>query len=276
MRAERRIITTGKGVHGKRKSPLSSNRPLMRASSAHRTLFWFAALFLITGVLVQQNYSDIGAYINRPITKVRMDNKWQSISESEIAKLLSPFIGTGFFRFDVNGVKEDLEAHPWVANASIKRIWPDSVSLLITEEVAIARWGEAQLLNQYGEIFEPPEVRELRNLPLLVGSDEMQFRMMEQYKILSQILSPSGLKLTGLSLSARGSWDMTLDDGLTIAVGRTEINEKLERFVEFYSTQSTENSSQFAAVDLRYGNGIAIKNLERESLEQELTGIAIL
>lgn len=184
--------------------------------------------------------------------------------------MLSAYMGDGFFNFDVNGVKRELEDHPWVSVAAVKRVWPDSLSLLLTEEVAIARWGDGQLLNQQGEIFQPSNVTSLTALPRLTGPVESQFEVMQQFQLLSQILFPAGLRLNALALSNRGSWDLILAEDIEVAVGRDDVISKLKRFVEFYQSQPAAQTAQFRTVDLRYSNGIAVK-----TIEQDLAGVAV-
>ena len=46
-----------------------------------------------------------------------------------------------------------IEALPWVARVSVRRTWPDAVSLYITEQVPVARWNSQQLLNAAGQPF---------------------------------------------------------------------------------------------------------------------------
>jgi len=219
---------------------------------------------------MSQNQESIAFFLNRPVIKVRMENQWQRIGDREVRTLLSSYIGSGFFDFDVEGVKRKLESHPWVANAEVKRIWPDTLSLQLTEQIAIARWGENKLLNQYGEIFQPSTLNGLAGLPGLTGPDKSQYDVMQQYQQLSQILFPSGLKLSELTLSRRGSWEMTLSDGLRVVMGRTDVMEKTQRFVAFYGRQAALTSSRFVSVDLRYSNGFAV-----QSVESNLTGVAI-
>jgi cell division protein FtsQ len=269
MRAEARYISTGKGVHATRSSLLGGNRPLKPSYSRKRILLLWLTLLASVSLLVQQNSVGIASYINRPVAKIRIENQWQQFSEAEVKTLLAPFIGTGFFNFDVNGIKHGLEQHPWVAQASVKRIWPDTVALTITEQVAIARWGDRQLLNQYGEIFEPGAIDNYIALPQLVGQEGTQQRVMEQYQLVNQILFPSGIRLNGLFLSPRGSWDLTLNDTMHVNAGRLQVIEKLQRFVSFYARQPIAQSARFRAIDLRYGNGIAV-----QSVDQELTGVA--
>ena len=93
---------------------------------------------------------------------------------------------------------------------------------------------------------------------------------MLQYQKLNQILFPAGLRLSGLSLSKRGSWQYLLNEKIQVAAGRDEVFEKTQRFIDFYASQPSEQSSRFLSIDLRYGNGIAVRDAE-----PEFTGVAI-
>lgn len=249
---------------------MPGNQPLKPRYSPRRGLILLLSFSFSLGLLVQQNWQEVSGFINRPVSKVRIENQWQQVDDTEIRSLLVSFMGNGFFDFDVAGVKQKLEQHPWVLQASLKRVWPDTLSLQLTEQVAIARWGDTQLLNQYGELFEPEGVESLLTLPVLTGPDQLQQEVMQQYQRLSQILFPSGLRLSGLSLSRRGSWEMVLNETVQVVAGREDVIEKTQRFVEFYDKQPVTLSSQFQSVDLRYGNGIAIKNKE-----SDLAGVAV-
>ncbi|GJM12450.1 MAG: hypothetical protein DHS20C12_08530 [Pseudohongiella sp.] len=200
-----------------------------------------------------------------------MENQWQRIDESGVGTILAPFMGNGFFEFDVSEAKSALEAHPWIFQASVTRIWPDTLSLHLTEQVAIARWGEKELLNQYGELFQPDSLNESNTLPLLTGPADSQEKVMLQYQKLNQILFPAGLRLSGLSLSKRGSWDYLLNEKIQVAAGRDEVFEKTQRFIDFYVSQPIETASKFQTIDLRYGNGIAVRGSE-----SDFAGVAIL
>ena len=64
-------------------------------------------------------------------------------------------------------------------------------------------------------------------LPILSGPIDSQIRVMEQYQLMNQLLYSSGLKLNGLTLSMRGSWDLTLNESIRVAVGRIEVVETI-------------------------------------------------
>lgn len=230
-----------------------------------------AAVLVCVALVMVQNRAGISGFLNRPVSKVRIENQWQRISEAEVGKVLAPFMGNGFFDFDVVDAKEELERHPWIFQASVTRIWPDSLSLHLTEQVAIARWGDDQLLNQYGKLFQPEKSRESNSLPLLTGPEDSQETVMLQYQKLNQILFPAGLRLSGLSLSKRGSWEYLLNEQMQVAAGRDDVFEKTQRFIDFYTSQPPQQSSRFRSIDLRYGNGIAVRDIE-----STFTGVAIL
>lgn len=245
----------------------STAQPLKPVGSKSYSSLVLGIVVMATVVLAGLNSEAISNYINRPMTKVRMENQWQQLSEAEVGQMISAYMGDGFFNFDVSGVKQTLESHAWVEEASIKRIWPDSLSISLTEQVAIARWGQNQLLNQYGEIIKPTNVERMTSLPLLDGPDDSQVAVMEQYQLINQLLLTTGLRMSGLTLSARGSWELSLNDSMLVSIGREQIVERLQRFIDFYEGQAVEQTAGISAVDLRYDNGIAIKNSREELAE---------
>ena len=139
--------------------------------------------------------------------------------------------------------------------------------LRITEQVAIALWDEDKLLTQYGEIIQPENARELNGLPILSGPIDSQIEVMEQFQLMSKLMFSSGLRLSGLTLSQRGSWNLTLNDSMQVAVGREPVSERLQRFIEFYEGQPAAQTAGFSSVDLRYNNGIAVENSHEERAE---------
>lgn len=270
MKHTDKSIGTGRGIHARPRVSITARQPLKPKFSAQRMSILVCALGVCLSLLVLQNFNEIAHFLNRPITKVKMDVQWQQLSEAEMRLVLQDSMGKGFFDTDVAQIKSDVEQNSWVAQASVKRIWPDTINLQITEHVAIARWGNNQLLNQFGDAFTPADISSASHLPRLQGPAGSQFQVMQQFQQFSQIMFPAGLKISELTLSSRGSWDLVVNETLQIAVGRSDFTEKLERFVDFYVRQSKTNATSFEAIDLRYGNGIAVR-----SKEQDLTRVAI-
>ena len=223
-------------------------------------------LFSMTA-FISLNFEKFVNYIDRPITKIRIENQWNYVDGEEIKKVVSTKMGAGFFRFDLKGMKHDLESLPWVDEAVINRLWPDTVSFSLREQVAIAYWNKEGLLNPKGEIFTPTHSNQMSGIPYLEGPDGSQLRIMEQFEAFNKILKPSGLKLSGIKLSDRGSWNLTVNDSMRITVGRSRLNSRLERFIKLYKTNGFNEDYRNSEIDLRYENGIAVKKIVGELTE---------
>lgn len=225
---------------------------------------------LVTAVIVliiQQNEEYLVHVLSRPVSNVRVESAQRFVTEEELRNLISRYLGTSFFAFDVTEAKQSLEQHPWIRRVSAKKVWPDALVLDIQEEVAIARWGDGQLINQFGEIFEPSGRQRTAGLPLLVGSEGEQHRVMEQYRAVSQQLFSVGLRATSLSLSPRGNWTLILNGSMSVTLGRDKIIERLARFIELYQSSELMAFEKLASVDLRYDNGIAVRLAAEGSME---------
>lgn len=227
---------------------------------------------LVSGVLavVFTQFNSVAELVNRPISKVRIENRWQQVSEKEVAEVLAEFMGTGFFSFDVRSVKKKLERMSWVEFVSVKRVWPDTLSLELKEEIAIANWGEDAYLNQLGDVITPNKRAVNLALPELRGPEGSQVEVMQQYQQLNQLLLPEGILLSRLSLSLRGSWELTLNGSIQVAAGKEEVFENITRLVAFITTQPSININEIASVDLRYNNGFAVR-----AIEQNIAGVAV-
>lgn len=249
-------------------------RPVGKQPLKPRQSVRLAPYIALTGMLslllmLVLNFSAIANFVNRPITRVVMENEWQHVNESAISQTIGVYLGSGFFDFNVADLQSELEALPWVRQAAITRVWPDSLSLHLEEELAIARWGDRGLLNQQGEIFFPDNAAELATLPRLLGPEGRQAEVMRQYQVLNELLFPAGLRLAELSLSERGSWNLNLNNQIDVVVGREKVIERMNRFIAFYQKSPNYERNQIVAADLRYDNGLAIA-----TADSSLSGVA--
>jgi cell division protein FtsQ len=80
----------------------------------------------------------------------------------------------------------------------------------------------------------------------------------------------AGLQVVSLDLEARGAWTLELDNRIKVVVGRENINERLQRFLELYQLRLAERSDEIEKVDIRYTHGVAVK--WREQTDEENAG----
>ena len=245
-------------------------QPLNKRTASRKRAALIAVVASLSVIVIQQNHENLVNALTRPVSKVRIESMQQFVTEEELRNLVSRYLGVGFLTFDVLGAKRSLEQHPWIRRVSVKKVWPDTVAIDIREEVAIARWRESLLLNQFGEIFEPAEIQRLAGLPSLIGPEGEQYRVMKQYRAVSQQVFPAGLRVTSLSLSPRGNWVLVLNDLTRVTLGREKTVERLARFTEFYQNSGIELHEGFVSADLRYDNGIAVRLEAGKSAELAL------
>ena len=78
------------------------------------------------------------------------------------------------------------------------------------------------------------------------------------YTRTQRALTGSGLILSGVRLSGRGSWTLTLTGGAQILLGDEHVDEHLQRFLAVLPRVGAGHAGGFQRADLRYSNGFAI------------------
>lgn len=200
-----------------------------------------------------------------PFREVVVMTPVENVTRNQIEQAAKVALDGNFFTIDLDQVRTTFEKLPWVRQATVRRRWPDSMELNIEEHVAVARWqradGESRFVNEQGEVFAAASDREL---PVFSGPDEEAPQMMARFREFSELLAPTGHKVAALTLSSREAWQIKLDDGLLVELGRDEekhnLAERLQRFVVWYQPAiATVQVSRATAVDLRYPNGFALR-----------------
>lgn len=202
-----------------------------------------------------------------PFRALRVEGTFEHVTAPQLTAVVAPYAADGFFKADVRAIKQALEDLPWVYQASVRRVWPDVLHVTVTEESAVARWQEEGLVNREGRVFYPPErdVR-LQGLPLLQGPPRTSVQVMNAYVRLNEQLAPVGLRIACLSMDARRSWRLALDNGMKLTLGRKDSERQLERFVRFYSGTLDGRIADVEEVDLRYTSGFAVRwRMSREN-----------
>lgn len=182
---------------------------------------------------------------------------------------VAPRLGGNFFTVNLAAARDAFEAVPWVRKAVVRREFPNRLRVRLQEHQAMALWGaegESRLLNNFGEVFEANvgDV-EHESLPRLSGPDDQAPEVLAMFGLLKSRFDPLDLGVEKLSLTARGSWQVELDTGATVELGRgtpEEVLARTQRFVQTL-TQVTSRYSRrpeaLMSADLRHGDGYAVR-----------------
>jgi cell division protein FtsQ len=139
----------------------------------------------------------------------------------------------------------------------VRKRWPDRLEVSIVEYRPLARWGTDRMLSENGELFPAPKGLG-RRLPLFVGPDARADEMIAFHSLARPLFLGSGLQVSEVRLSARGSWSLLLSDGTTVEVGRNDTQQRLERFARLLPRLGRGEARRLARADLRYTNGFAL------------------
>jgi cell division protein FtsQ len=66
------------------------------------------------------------------------------------------------------------------------------------------------------------------------------------------------MRLAALELDARGAWNLTLDNGVVVRLGRRQIDDRFERFMLAAAKLVSQRATDINYVDMRYSNGFAV------------------
>lgn len=194
-----------------------------------------------------------------PIKRVRVEGEFQQLAPDRLEAIVTDTVRGGFFNVNVEVIKQVLLSDPWVYQVTVLRNWPDSLTVQVTEQVAVARWGDSGLINPEGDIFTPDSHSFLAGLPVLRGPAETYRQMLKLYQQFQEILMGSGYEISGLTLNDRRSWTMRLSGGPLLILGRKNMMNRLERFVTYLNSGPIDSLREMETVDLRYTNGFAVR-----------------
>lgn len=196
--------------------------------------------------------------LNRPVHVISMDGSFQRVSPGQIEKAVAPFASAGFMSANLDDIQRAVEAVPWVDHARIARHWPNSLHVTVIEQTAAARWGESGLLNTRGELFVRAASHVPAELPRLSGPDGTESQVAQKYLSVQGRMLEAGMRIAALRLDERGAWEMDLDSGVTVRLGRRDVDERFDRFIRTTSQVLAHRMGEISYVDMRYSNGFSI------------------
>lgn len=215
-----------------------------------------APLFAIAMVLATYQLSL--TLLDREISSIEISGPFQRVTALQIEAVISTEIGAGFVGADVDRIQEKILALPWIDQARVARRWPSRISIMVTEQVPAAVWGDTGLLNTRGELFVSNARHIPAELPRLSGPDLHAAEVAKRYLAVREQLIPVGLDVRRVHLDARGSWDMTLGNGIEVRLGRKAVADRTDLFLDVVADIITGRAKQIEYVDMRYGNGFTI------------------
>lgn len=260
-------------VQGKNKqhrvatSKKMANRGLFVVLSSFRVISWrwlvVTSVVSVIGLALLQ----VPRFLQQfPIETVEIEGTLQFVDRIALKAVVSAHTDSdnkrNYFNIDLAQLRSDTQALPWVESVDVRKVWPNTLQIIIEERVAIAIWQDTQLISHKGDLFYPEKMLESTALPRLYGPSDKARYIMDNFHQMSNVLRRTQLRITDLKLADRLAWRLKLNNQIEVMIDKEQAVEKLLRFVDLYAQliekQYKTTEKKIAKVDLRYSNGIAV------------------
>ncbi|MGH8126812.1 MAG: cell division protein FtsQ/DivIB [Gammaproteobacteria bacterium] len=180
------------------------------------------------------------------------------VNAAQIRSAVASVVHGGVLAVDLGTVRAAVQELPWVAGASVRRVWPAALAVDVRLRRPIARWGENSLVDSSGQVFTPASVTAFTALPVLKGMPDEASEVFADFARVQSQVRPLGLKVRELSENARGELNVTFASGLVLALGHKDPFGRLARFIHIAVPTFGSDLTRVATVDMRYPNGFAV------------------
>lgn len=231
---------------------------------------WPGVVFLLC-VLTGLVYAGVKAYDylqdeqSMPVQVVDFLGDIKMVNTGRLETLIRRSQPGSFFALDVNEVHALIEAQPWVYRASVRKQWPSTLKVYIFEQDAVARWNDDMLLNRFGDTFSADATA--LKLPSLFGPNGSEKTALQGFNAMQALLETASMSISELFLSERFAWQIQLQSGVVLKLGRHEFIDRVQRFIDLKPLLNKENK-QIEYIDLRYDTGLAVGWQQAQPSEQ--------
>jgi cell division protein FtsQ len=238
-------------------------RPAVQNSTStpkkDRRLFFLTGLTIAAIVLLcRLVYVYLGDPVRFPISTIKIIAPYRHISHQQLETILSKYSEESFFILSVHRLYQDLMQLPWVHTIDIERQWPDSIKITIKEQRPIALWNGEILTHTGTTIQDKTAIQEFAQLPHLSGPPSNQTTILKMYQSINPLLQPIHLRIDALFQRDNQAWEASLDNGITLKLGKKDTYERMTRFIKAYPLLSSHPEG-ILSIDLRYPKGMAVQ-----------------
>ncbi|GLX77794.1 cell division protein FtsQ [Thalassotalea insulae] len=227
--------------------------------------FWLGVAFFVSVIIAIITLSwyvtsKMSAQESMPVTSIVISGEMPYTDKADIERAIERIDLGNFFNVDVNQVQAKVSSLPWVYSVSVRKHWPNELKIYVVDQQPIAYWNGDFLLNHQGVAFQADISRIHHNLPAFFGPEGSESVALENYINISRLLEYGELAIDELLLSERYSWQLTLNDGVVLNLGRENRVQRLQRFMDVYPEIKANKKAdqQVNYVDLRYETGLAV------------------
>jgi cell division protein FtsQ len=166
---------------------------------------------------------------------------------------------TSLLFLDVEAARERLKSNPWVADATVLKLYPGELQIGISEREPYALWqkdGHAVVIADDGTVLESFVTQRLARLPLVVGRGAAT--RAKDFLALVERYPDIRAQVRAAILIGERRWNLRLKNGLDVRLPEDGVGAALERLVAL-DREAKLISRDIAAIDLRLPDRVTVR-----------------
>lgn len=192
------------------------------------------------------------------ITTVGINGRKQ-LSQDEVLAIGGVNGRSSLLFLDADTVRAKLKANPWIADATILKLYPGRLQIDIVERTAFALWqqnGRLSVIASDGAVLEPYVTRRFLNLPLVVGKGA-DSRAHDFLALLDRYPQVRSVTKAAIFVGER-RWNLRLKDGLDVRLPENDVGNALAALSKLDKDEKLF-SRDIVAVDMRLPDRLIVQ-----------------
>lgn len=166
---------------------------------------------------------------------------------------------TSLLFLDADDARRRLKANPWIADATVLKLFPDRLHIAITERRAFAIWqfqGRQQVIARDGVVVEPFVAPHVAHLPLVVGKGANE----KAFEFLATMDRNPHLQeqVHAYVLVAERRWNLKLKNGVDIRLPELDPEQAIATVIALDRDRQLL-TRDITAIDLRNADRISVR-----------------
>jgi cell division protein FtsQ len=202
------------------------------------------------------------------ITTVAINGR-KHLSQDEVLAIGGVSGRSSLLFLDAATVRDRLKANPWIADATILKLYPGRLQIDIVERTAFALWqqdGRLSVISEDGAVLEPYVSRRFVTLPLVVGKGA-EVRARDFLALLDRYPQVRSVTKAAIFVGER-RWNLRLNDGLDIRLPENDVGNALATLSKL-DKEDRLFSRDIVAIDMRLPDRLTVQLSEDAAKARE-------
>jgi cell division protein FtsQ len=191
------------------------------------------------------------------------------VSREEILSAAGVTGTTSLLFFDVEDARDRLRANPWIADATVLKLYPDRLQITVTEREAFALWqfdGKVSVIAADGTVLGAKVEPRFSSLPFVVGRGAA----VRARDFLAVLDAQPAIRdqVRAVVLVAERRWNLRLKNGIDVRLPETDAAGALDLLARL-DREKNLFSRDIAAIDLRLPDRLTVRLSEAAAAARE-------